>query len=44
LKNSLTKNLEEGQDNKILILGGRCGLTAEILLPYCSQIDIVEEK
>ena len=27
---------------RILILGGRAGLTTEILLPYATQIDLVE--
>jgi len=38
------KHLEGENNIKILIVGGRCGLTTEILLPICSQIDVVEQE
>jgi hypothetical protein len=28
----------------VLIIGGKCGLTAELLIPFCKRIDIVEEE
>ena len=44
LENNFKKALPLEKDNRILIIGGRCGATAEVLAPYCKQIDIVEEE
>jgi len=32
----------QGTNIKMLILGAKCGLTAELLLPLCSHLDLVE--
>ena len=36
--------VSQEQKVKVLILGARGGLTAEVLLPYASQIDLVDTK
>ena len=43
LTDILKKSLPLEKNNRVLIIGGRCGATAEILAPFCRQIDIVEE-
>ena len=44
-KDNLTKYLKKAlpheKDNNVLIVGGRCGLTADVLAPFCKQIDVV---
>ncbi len=42
LSKLLLSVVQEGKPIKTLILGAVCGLTAEILLPYCSHLDLVE--
>jgi hypothetical protein len=42
LSKLLLSALQEGKSIKMLILGAKCGLTAELFLPYCTHLDIVE--
>jgi hypothetical protein len=44
LTTHLTAHLDANRKISILVLGGRCGLVAEILLPFSAQLDIVEEE
>ena len=36
--------LPQKTSNTVLIIGGKCGLTTELLIPFCNKIDIVEEE
>ncbi len=42
LSKTLLSVVKEGTQIKMLILGAKCGLTAELFLPYCSHLDLVE--
>ena len=42
LSKSLLSVVKEGTEIKMLILGAKCGLTAELFLPFCSHLDLVE--
>lgn len=42
LAHCLTSSVGQGTKAKVLILGARGGLTAEIILPSCSHLDLVE--
>lgn len=44
LGSHLTAHLKTAENAKVLLLGGRCGLVAEMLLPLSRQIDIVEQE
>ena len=44
LEAKLSLILPQKKENSVLIIGGKCGLTAELLLPFCTRIDIVEEE
>jgi hypothetical protein len=36
--------LPQKKENSVLIIGGKCGLTTELLIPFCTRIDVVEEE
>lgn len=40
----LTQQLDSNKKVTALVLGARCGMVTEILLPFCSHIDVVEEE
>lgn len=42
LSKLLLSVVQEGKPIKMLVLGAKCGLTAELFLPYCSHLDLVE--
>jgi hypothetical protein len=42
LSKLLLSAVQEGKPVKMLILGAKCGFTAELFLPYCSHLDLVE--
>lgn len=42
LSKSLLSVVKQGTPIKMLILGAKSGLTAELFLPYCSHLDLVE--
>ena len=44
LGNHLISRLPKAHGNRVLIIGGNAGKTAELLIPYCDRIDIVVEK
>lgn len=44
LSNHLTVHLKQIGNARVLVLGGRCGLVVEMLLPFSKQIDIVEQE
>lgn len=44
LEAKLSLILPQKKENTVLIIGGKCGLTAELLIPFCRRIDIVEEE
>jgi hypothetical protein len=44
LEAKLSLILPHKSENSVLIIGAKCGLTAELLLPFCSRIDLVEEE
>lgn len=41
LVTQLTEQLDSTKKVTALVLGARCGLVTEILLPFCSHIDVV---
>ena len=43
LATHLTAHLDANNKISVLVLGGRCGLVPEILLPFSAQMDIVEQ-
>lgn len=40
----ITSLLPQGKQLKILILGPRCGLIGQVLLPFSSHLDLVDEE
>ena len=44
LARHLTAHLKAIENARVLVLGGRCGLVAEMLLPFSRQVDIVEQE
>ena len=42
LSNCLASSVSQGQKAKVLILGARGGLSAELMLPFASHLDLVD--
>ncbi len=41
LSHHFTSKLPKASNNKMLLIGSKVGITARLMEPYCSQIDIV---